>query len=80
MVVHSPVPVESRLRLRVEFVDPVALFEHDARVSWCREESLDIVQSYAVGIRFTGTKRQHGDGEWEDLVRAHMRGAKSPPL
>lgn len=79
MVVHSEVPPDSRLRLRVEFVDPVAVFEHDARVAWCRVQDHDVVQSYAVGMRFTRTKRKRGQGDWEEMLRAHMLGAKTPP-
>ena len=80
MVVHSRVPEDSKLILRVEFVDPVAVFEHAAKVTWCAEQSHDIVRSYAVGMRFVGTKRERGQEDWEEMLRAHMLGAKAPPL
>jgi hypothetical protein len=80
MVVHSYVPVDTMLQLKVEFVDPVASFEHTARVSWCREQSHDIVQSYALGMRFVDTQRKRGHEDWDEMIRAHMLGAKAPPL
>ena len=80
MVVHSRVPVGTMLQLRVDFVDPVATFEHAARVSWCRVQDHDIVQSYAIGMRFIDTQRKRGQGDWDEMIRAHMLGSKAPPL
>ncbi len=79
LVVHSNVPEGSRLRLVVEFVDPVARFDHVASVAWCRERAAGIVQSYELGMRFVETESETTH-EWDDLLKAHMLGAKAPPL
>ncbi len=78
-VAHSNVPADSRVRIVVEFVDPVATFDHAGTVAWCRAHVAGIVQAYAVGVRFCDTDSETGH-EWADLLRSHMLGAKAPPL
>ncbi len=78
LIVHSHVPMNSKLRIVVEFVDPLATFDHTATVAWCREHDAGIVQSYALGMKFTDTESQTGHA-WADMLKAHMLGAKAPP-
>jgi c-di-GMP-binding flagellar brake protein YcgR len=78
MVVHSNVPIGTRVKVYVVFETPHAEFEHIARVAWAKTLEDDIVQSYAIGIEFRSTNTK-ADRTWEDLLQAKMLGAKPPP-
>jgi c-di-GMP-binding flagellar brake protein YcgR len=74
MVVHTAVPIGSRVRLHVVFTEPAAEFEHLARVVWSAVNDEDVIQTYSVGVEFCGT---HGkkDHAWSDLLEARMLGS-----
>jgi hypothetical protein len=74
MVVHSPVPVGSMIRVYVTFNDPNAEFENIARVAWSQEIATGILLQYGLGLEFTNTKSSSGH-VWESMVRSRMRGS-----
>jgi len=78
MVVHTPVPVGTMVRLHVVFTDPRAEFEHVARVAWSRLQSDDIIQDYAIGIEFTRTEGQQSHA-WSEMLNARILGSGAAP-
>jgi hypothetical protein len=75
VVVHSPVPTGTMVRLHVVFTEPEAEFEHLARVAWSRVNDEDVIQTYSVGVEFCGTRGQKVHA-WSDLLEARMLGSK----
>ena len=75
MVVHSQIPIGTMVRLHVVFTEPAAEFEHAARVAWSRVNDEDVLQTYAVGVEFCGTRGQKNH-TWSDLLEARMLGSK----
>jgi c-di-GMP-binding flagellar brake protein YcgR len=51
--VHTAVPVNSHLELRVAVKNPTGAYKHVGRVVWVKE--MDGTQPYAVGVQFTDT-------------------------
>jgi c-di-GMP-binding flagellar brake protein YcgR len=75
IVVHSPVPTGTMVRLHVVFTEPAAEFDHLARVAWSRVNDEDVLQTYSVGVEFCGTRGQKVHA-WSDLLDARMLGSK----
>ena len=71
MVVHSHVPIGTKVPLRVVFVDPPAEFEHISHVVWTTTKCVDIVRTFSIGLEFASTDGQSGY-KWSDLISAPM--------
>jgi Tfp pilus assembly protein PilZ len=71
MVVHSQVPIGTKVRLRVVFTEPPAEFEHLSHVVWSTTKCVDIVHTYSIGLEFSSTDGQ-SDYKWSDLISAPM--------
>jgi hypothetical protein len=65
--VHSDVPVEAMLELRVELVSPVDVFTHVGRVVWEKEMEEDGFFAHYIGVQFVETKESR-QMAWRTMV------------
>ncbi|MDA0323329.1 MAG: PilZ domain-containing protein [Verrucomicrobia bacterium] len=65
--VHSDVPVDAKLELRVELASPVDVFTHVGRVVWEKELEEDGFFAHYIGVQFVETK-ENRQLAWRSMV------------
>lgn len=70
--VHSEVPVNARLEMRVEMRSPDDLFTHIGRVVWERELEEDGFFAHYIGVQFIETK-ENRQMAWRTMVTRKLK-------